>query len=247
MTKVSVDIEAIKKGLSDIGYIINNCIERENNGKNWQIIFGNSESIVTIYDSNKTKNTVVNGKAGDEEKRELKVIVDLLKEKELVIDPLNAEIVELIKKRKEDSFYDFKLIPHEKSEDLVHDILCLSNNTDNRDAYLILGVSDDYCVKGVEKGWKSNNLFDLLRSLKFAGDHMPEIDVKDMYYQYKHIIVIICKSSKYVPFYLTQEYRGIHPHQIYTRVGDTNTPKNCSANYCDIEKLWRVHFERENE
>ena len=71
MSKISVDIEGIKKGLKDIGYEICDCIERENNGKNWQLKFSNSGAIVTIYDSNNTRNTVVNGKSNDEEKNEL--------------------------------------------------------------------------------------------------------------------------------------------------------------------------------
>ena len=101
-----------KKGLKDIGYEICDCIEQENNGKNWQLKFSNSGAIVTIYDSNNTRNTVVNGKSNDEEKNELKFIVDMLKCKELSIDPLNTAIVDLIRSRKEDCFYDFKEVPH---------------------------------------------------------------------------------------------------------------------------------------
>lgn len=76
---------------------------------------------------------------------------------------------------------------------------------------------------------------------------MPNIEVKNLYYLHKIIGVIVCKSSKFVPFFLTEKYQGVNEYQIYTRVGDTNTPKNKNANYSDIEKLWRFHFERENE
>lgn len=247
MSKITVDIEYIKSNLQNIGYEICDCIERENNGANWQLKFSNSGAVVTIYDSNKTKNTVVNGKTEDNEKSMLKFIVDSLKSKEMVIDPLNAEIVDIIRSRKEDYYYDFKQIPHGNNEDLLHDILCLSNNIENRDAYLILGVSDDYTVVGVDDKWKSNNIFDFIKTLQFAGDHIPELEVKDLFYKFMRIVVIKCKSSKYVPFYLTEKYRGVHENQIYTRLGDTNTPKNKSANYSDIEKLWRIHFEREKE
>ncbi len=247
MSKISIDIEYIKTSLKNIGYEISDCIERENNGINWQLKFSNSGAIVTIYDSNKTKNTVVNGKVDSDEKSSLKCIVDSLKSKELAIDSLNAEIINLIRSRKEDYYYDFKQKPHDNSEDLLHDILCLSNNLENRDAYLVLGVSDDYTVVGVDSDWKSNNIFDFIKTQHFAGDHVPEIEVKDMYYKYIRIVVIICRSSKNVPFYLTERYKGINENQIYTRLGDTNTPKNRSANYSEIEKLWRFHFDRENE
>ncbi len=129
-------------------------------------------------------------------KNSLKSIFDSLKSKELVVDPFNAEIVDMIRSRKEDYYYDFKQIPHGNNEDLLHDILCLSNNIKNRDAYLILGVKDDYSVIGVDKEWKSNNIFDFIRTQQFAGDHIPEIEVKDLFYKYMRIVVIKCKSSK---------------------------------------------------
>lgn len=68
-----------------------------------------------------------------------------------------------------------------------------------------------------------------------------------MFYKYKKIDVLVCKSSKYVPFYLVKKYDGAFDHQIYTRVCDTNTPKTGQANYSDVEKLWRIHFQREDE
>ncbi len=247
MAKISVDIEHIKSGLHNIGYEISDCIQRENNGTNWQIKFKNSGAIVTVYDSNRTKNSVVNGKPEPGEKEKLKEIVDNLKCDELIIDTLNCKIVELIRTKTEDSLYDFKQIPHKDNESLLHDILCLSNNIENKDAYLIIGVTDDYNVVGVGDDWKSNNIFDFMKSLDFAGDKMPEISVKDLYYKYMRIVLIVCKSSKNIPFYLSKKYKGIFANQIYTRVGDTNTPKTDNANYCDVEKLWRIHFEREDE
>ena len=45
---------------------------------------------------------------------------------------------------------------------------------------------------------------------------------------------------------LEEPYKGIGT-QIYTRVGDTNTPKNEMASYNDVKQLWRIHFENENK
>ena len=247
MSKINIDIADIQQSLQNLGYEINDCIERENHGKNWQIKFSNSGASVTVYDSNKTKNTVVNGKLENGEKESLKWLVDSIKCKEFSVDPLNKYIVDLIHSRQEDTYYDFKECLHHDNESLLHDILCLANNTDNSDAYLIFGVTNTFEVVGVDEEIKSNNLFDFLRTISFAGDHVPEIEIKNLYYKYKHIVVIVCKSSKHVPFYLAKKYRGIHSGQIYTRIGDTNTPKNEHANYQDTERLWRIHFERENE
>jgi len=247
MAKINIDIEEILQSLRDIGYVINDCIERENNGKNWQVKFSNSGASVTIYDSNRTKNSVVNGKLEPDEGRLLKELVDGIKCKEIVITELNRVIVSLINTQKEDTFYDFKREFSGNKGDLLHDILCLSNNTENRESYLIIGVDDSFNVVGIQETIKSNYIFDFLRSQSFAGDHLPEIDVEEIYYKYQKLVVIVCKSSKYVPFYLIKRYEGVNPYQIYTRTGDTNTPKNEHANYSDTEKLWRIHFEREYE
>ena len=249
MAKITIDIENITESLRNIGYEISDIIKRENNGINWQIKFSNSGAIVTIYDTNTKKNTVVNGKYSENENVILKTLVDEIKCKDYSIDPLNNEIVNYINSRKEDTYYDFKREWHEKKKDgtLLHDILCMANNTDNKDAYIIIGVTDDFEVVGVQKWRKSNEIFDFLKSKKFAGDHIPEVELRQMYYKYKKVDVLIIKSSKNVPFYITEKYKSVNPFQIYTRVGDTNTPENSSANYNDTEKLWRIHFEREYE
>lgn len=56
------------------------------------------------------KNTVVNGKVDQEEKVVLKDIIDKIKAKEFVVDPLNKEIISLIRSGKEDYYYDFKIL-----------------------------------------------------------------------------------------------------------------------------------------
>ena len=180
MTKITVDIEYIKDQLKKIGYEISDCIQRENNGLNWQLKFNNSGVSVTIYDSNNVKNTVVNGKGDKEEKDGLKDIINDIKAKEFVVDPLNEEIISLIRSHKEDYYYDFKRQFHKKDEDLLYDIICLSNNLENRDAYLIIGVTDDFKAIGIDETCKSNNIYDFMKSKKFAGDFKPEIEIKNI-------------------------------------------------------------------
>ena len=99
MSKITVDINNIKNNLKKIGYVVSDCLERNNNGLNWQLKFSNSGAIVTIYDTNNNKNTVVNGKLEPEEGKSLKEIIDRIKCKELLIDPLNEDIIMLINKK----------------------------------------------------------------------------------------------------------------------------------------------------
>lgn len=104
--------------MTNIGYEISDCIPRENNGKNWQLKFANSGAIVTVYDTNNKKNSVVNGKVDEKEKTRLKEIVDGLKCKELNIDPLNRTVVDLINNKQETFFCDYKMKYHEKK--MIH-------------------------------------------------------------------------------------------------------------------------------
>ena len=243
MAKVSIDIEYVKDSLSKIGYVISDCIKRDNNGLIWQLKFSNSGASVTIYDTNTKKNSVVNGKCEEEEKESLKAIVDEIKCKEASIDPINETIVKYINSKKEMDIYDFKQEWHSPSKDgdLLHDILSLANNENNEDAYLIIGVTDDHEVVGVKEWKKSNDIYDFLRSKKFAGGHIPTVELKKVYYKYYKIDVLVIKHSHNVPFFLTKQYKDVGI-QIYTRVGDTNTPKNEMASYDVIEKLWKIHF-----
>lgn len=245
MSKISIDIDSIKNSLEMIGYTISDVIERENNGKNWQFKFSNSGAIVTVYDTNTKKNTVVNGKCEEGEQQSLKEIVDGIKCNEIVIHPLNRNIVELINGRRELSYFDIKKewYSADKDQDMLHDILCLCNNQEHHEAYLVIGVTNQFSIVGVAHHKASNDIYDFLRNKHFAGDHIPEVELFQMYYQYHQIDVLVCKSTKAVPFYITDTYRGVFANQIYTRLGDTNTPKTQSANYLEIENLWRYHFD----
>lgn len=60
-------------------------------------------------------------------------------------------------------------------------------------------------------------------------------------------MVIKCKATKHVPYYLIERFGRIKDNTIYTRIGDTNIPRDRSATYNEIEKLWRIHFDREHE
>ncbi len=244
MSKIKVDIDAITGNLKNIGYIINDIVVGDNNGTNWKIAFSNSGAIATIYDSNRVKNTVVNGKCNQAEKEQLKSIIDGLKSGEYTADPLNETIVKLILSRKEDYYYDFKETQYgeNKRYDLLHDIICLLNNTANREAYLIIGVTNDYEPIGVEQSIESNNLIDWFKHLAFAGNVVPDIEVKHLFYTYKKIDVIVCKPSFNVPYYLEKREGKVEPFHIYTRVGDTNTPVNENASHEDVCKLWKYHF-----
>ena len=56
------------------------------------------------------------------------------------------------------------------------------------------------------------------------------------------IDIIIIKNDYYTPYFLEENYKGVNANNIYTRVFDTNTPKNKSADIVHIEYLWKKRF-----
>ena len=55
------------------------------------------------------------------------------------------EILGLISLKQEGAYWDFKKEWYEegKQPDLLHDIICMSNNLENRDAYIIIGIDEE--------------------------------------------------------------------------------------------------------
>lgn len=159
---------------------------------------------------------------------------------------LKAEIINLIDSQREGAFWDFKQQWYQKNSDMLHDIICMANNLENRDAYIIVGVTDDFELCGVENDphrKNTQNLTDFLKSKKFAGDFRPEVEVRPINLNDVLIDVICVKNNDYVPYYLTENNKTeLRPYHIYTRVQDSNTPKDKSADLIHVEMLWQKRF-----
>ena len=63
------------------------------------------------------------------------------------------EILELISLKQEGAYWDFKKEWYEdgKQSDLLHDIICMANNLENRDAYIIIGIDEETLLYYVRK------------------------------------------------------------------------------------------------
>ncbi len=161
---------------------------------------------------------------------------------------LLKEIVDIfILSKKESDTWDFKLCHHRNSLQLVKDIICLANVISEEDRYLILGVSDQFEIKGLandENRRTQADIINILRDAKFAEDRYPDIFLQtiDEY----DIDVIIIKNRPEKPYYLkeimSKEGKNLYPGTVYSRVRDTNTPTNRSAESRLIEEMWKERF-----
>lgn len=193
---------------------------------------------------------------------------------------LEDEIMQLIKLKAEGGYWDFKQKWHNNKVDLLHDIICMANNLENSDAYIIIGVEDkNKKICGISETEESGasateesgasateesaasetktnrktqqNLIDFIKDKKFAGDMRPSVYVETLKLEEKEVDVIIIKNSKNTPYYLKESFKekdkkinagSINAGSIYTRTGDTNTPKNSTADIDKAEYLWKKRF-----
>jgi len=169
------------------------------------------------------------------------------------LEKVEIIICNLINSRKEGNYWDFKEIPHDNNADLLHDILCLANARHKGDRYLIYGVSDPSTgsnVVGLSPGMPNRKnqqqFIDFLRGKAFAGHVRPDISLHTFIIDQKEIDVLQIIDQPRKPYYLTTTYpdgkRNVRANHIYTRVGDTNTPIDSSADLLNIEYMWRERF-----
>lgn len=158
-------------------------------------------------------------------------------------------IQKLISLKQEGSYWDFKKEWYtiEKKSDLLHDIICMANNLDNKDAYIIIGIDEEnkYKVSSVindENRKNTQMLVDFLRDKKFSGGIRPIVYVETITVHDGEIDVIVVKNTFNTPYYLNEKYQGVFANNIYTRVMDTNTPKEKSADIHHVEYLWKKRF-----
>lgn len=154
-----------------------------------------------------------------------------------------------IASKREGDYWDFKEKYHANKADLLHDIICMANNRADKDGYIIFGVSDDFEIKGIkndENRKNQQNIIDFLKSKKFSGGIRPTIELVTITINGQQIDVLIVKNSTDTPYFITEDYndgkRRVRANYIYTRIGDTNTDIDKSADINHIEYLWRKRF-----
>lgn len=162
---------------------------------------------------------------------------------------LIMRVVYCIQSKQEGSTWDFKREWYTKDEapDLLHDIICMSNQAKHEDGIIIIGVDEekDYEICGVDNDphrKRTQDIVCILRDKKFAGGIRPVVHVETLVLDNKTVDIIVVEDSSNTPFYLTEDKQGLKANHIYTRVMDTNTSIDKSADVNIVEALWRKRF-----
>lgn len=155
----------------------------------------------------------------------------------------------LVKQKKEGDWWDFKKQHHSNLHDLLHDVLCLANIIYDGDRFLIFGVSDNYEITGLKDGdlrYTQADILSFLRTKSFAYHKLPNIKMNSILIDGKELDVLTIRNEDYKPYFLTRNETKlgttVRAGAVYSRIGDTNTPKDGSANPYEIEAMWRQRF-----
>ena len=147
-------------------------------------------------------------------------------------------------------FLDLKQEFHANKIDLIHDILCLANAYTEEDRYLVFGISDDKQIIGLTTipDKKQADIINLLSNIGL--NRIPSTTFNLIEYKEKNLAILTIKNRPTKPFLLTKDYqepkdgkpRKLSKNAIYTRSGDTNTPKDSTATEEQLELIWRERF-----
>ena len=90
--------------------------------------------------------------------------------------PLDELISFFLKQKREGEFWDFKQEWHEKTEDLLKDIICFANTVHDEDCFIIFGIADDLSITGMAgERKKQADIIDTISNLSFAGDNSTSL------------------------------------------------------------------------
>ena len=177
-------------------------------------------------------------------------------------DFLLATISDLINRRVEGQYWDFKLKHHDSKAKLIHDVLCLANTKHTSDRFLIFGVSnEDYFLHSINEdaGRRTQaEIATLFRdnANKFFQSRFPDFYLREIKIDGTLIDVLVIADAPDKPYYLVEDYVEripidppgraekvtVRAHHVYSRVCDTNTPIDASTQPHEIERMWRERF-----
>ncbi len=162
----------------------------------------------------------------------------------------------LFSSKREGGYWDFKKDWYDDKGELLLDVLCMANNLEDRDAYIIIGVEDStWSIKGVESDPNRlplRNLSQIISNKKYAA-YAPEVDLQTIYLDGHEVDVIIVHNTLHTPYYLTERFKdrkpadshtakAIEAGKIYVRLNDRKAGIGEITPYWCLEHLWGKHF-----
>ncbi|HHX61172.1 MAG TPA: ATP-binding protein [Epulopiscium sp.] len=165
------------------------------------------------------------------------------------MDEMRECVQKFISKGREGGYWDFKKQWHDNKAELLLDIICMANNMEDRDAYIIFGIEDKSMkIVGVENDLNRKNLNDLSQFVggKDFAVYTPEVDLQTIEIEGHDIDVIIIRNTNKAPYYLEKDFldkdKRIDYGKIYVRINDRKAGTDKVAPYTCIKHLWKKRF-----
>lgn len=162
---------------------------------------------------------------------------------------LSSIVEQLISRKAEGVYWDFKSVHHAERADLVHDVLALANADHQGDRYLIFGVDESagYQIGSVRNDPNRRSQADIAslfrdNASKFFQSRYPAFYLREISVDSEAVDVLVISDTSQKPFHLVANFRKLPRNCVYTRVCDTNTPYSQSAAPHEIERMWRNRF-----
>ena len=160
-----------------------------------------------------------------------------------------ARIVkDLIARNAEGVYWDFKRKHHADKGDLIHDVLCLANAEHDGPRFLIFGVDNaDFSLHGIDPSDGRRTQADITglfrdNAGKFFQSRFPTFHLREIEMNGTPVEVLVIEDEPKKPYYLVERIEKVRAHHVYSRVCDTNTPVDASAQPHEIERMWRERF-----
>lgn len=149
---------------------------------------------------------------------------------------------------REGGYWDFKKEWHKNKAELLIDIICMANNMENHDAYIIIGIDNAVRVVGVENDHNRKKLNQLSEFIagKYFAVYTPIIDMQTIEIETHQIDVIIIRNTNKTPYYLEKDFsesgKIATQGKVYIRLNDRKAGVDSAAPYSCIEYLWKKRF-----
>ena len=165
------------------------------------------------------------------------------------IENLKQIVLHLRTLKREGGYWDFKKEYHTNKAELLLDIICMANNQEDRDSFIIFGIEDHTMkIVGVENDRnrrKLNQLSQFLSGKSFAV-YVPEIDIQTIEIEGHEIDVLIIFNTNHTPYYLEKDFidsdKTVLHGEIYIRLNDRKAGTSEASPYSCIEHLWKKRF-----
>ena len=143
---------------------------------------------------------------------------------------LGRTVADLIGRRGEGVYWDFKLRHHTNKWELVHDVLCLANAEHDGPRFLVFGVKDeDFSVHSIiEQDSKRRTQADratLFRdnAWKFFQSRFPTFHLREIEIHGALVDVLVIEDEPKKPYYLVEPVYGGFRRITSTHVSATPT------------------------